>query len=179
MGRPSWDWMVSGQFTQSGKGEVWVCDRAGDFAEIVAFDDGGNFHSLFTFDQFGSNLGAAVAGDFMNLGPGKQQILRYGSQSGSDADIVSPLAGGHDIVAGDWMRRAWDLLVAGHFTGASRTEYPRYLAADGYAEMYGIQEIMTCIQEYSGWRSSWVLAATGRFLGNGRDQLVLYDRGRF
>jgi len=177
--RPSWDWMVSGQFMQSGKGEVWLCDRAGDFAEIVAFDDGGNFHSLFTFDQFGSNLGAAVAGDFMNLGPGKQQILRYGSQSGSDADIVSPLDGGHDIVAGDWMGRAWDLLVAGHFTGASRTEYLRYIAADGYAEMYGIQEIMTRIQEYSGWRGSWVLAATGRFLGNGRDQLVLYDRGRF
>ena len=77
------------------------------------------------------------------------------------------------------MRRAWDLLAAGRFTGASRTEYLRYIAAEGFAEMYGIQGIMTRIQEYSGWRSSWVLAATGRFLGNGRDQLAMYDRGRF
>jgi hypothetical protein len=45
--------------------------------------------------------------------------------------------------------------------------------------MYGIQGIMTRLQEYSGWRGSWVLAATGRFLGNGRDQLALYDRGQF
>jgi hypothetical protein len=66
------------------------------------------------------------------------------------------------------MGRAWDLLVAERFTGASRTEYLRYIAADGLAEMYGIQGIMTRIQEYSGWRSSWVLAATDRFLGNGR-----------
>lgn len=177
--RPSWDWMVSGQFLQSGKGEVWLCDRAGNFAEIVGFDAAGNFHSLHTFDGFGSNLGAAVVGDFMDLGPGKQQILRYADQLGSDADIVSPLDDGHDIVAGDWMRRAWDLLVAGRFTGASRTEYLRYIAADGSAEMYGIQGIMTRIQDFSGWRSSWVLAATGRFLGNGRDQLALYDRGQF
>jgi hypothetical protein len=77
------------------------------------------------------------------------------------------------------MDRAWDLLVAGRFTGASRTEYLRYIAADGFAEMYGIQGIMTRIQEYSGWRGSWVLAVTGRFLGNGRDQLALYDRGQF
>jgi hypothetical protein len=130
-------------------------------------------------DGFGSNLGAAVVGDFMDLGSGKQQILRYANQLGSDADIVSPLDGGHDIVAGDWMDRAWDLLVAGRFTGASRTEYLRYIAADGFGEMYGIQGIMTRLQEYSGWRGSWVLAATGRFLGNGRDQLALYDRGQF
>jgi hypothetical protein len=77
------------------------------------------------------------------------------------------------------MGRAWDLLVAERFTGASRTEYLRYIAADGLAEMYGIQGIMTRIQEYSGWRGSWVLAVTGRFLGNGRDQLALYDRGQF
>jgi hypothetical protein len=177
--RPSWDWMVSGQFLQSGKSEVWLCDRAGNFAEVVGFDAAGNFHSLHTFDAFGSNLDGAVVGDFMDLGPGKQQILRYANQLGSDADIVSPLDGGHDIVAGDWMRRAWDLLVVGRFTGASRTEYLRYIAADGFAEMYGIQGIMTRIQEYSGWRSSWVLAVAGRFLGNGRDQLALYDRGRF
>jgi hypothetical protein len=62
---------------------------------------------------------------------------------------------------------------------ASFTEYLRYIAADGFAEMYGIQGTMTRLQEYSGWRSSWVLAATGRFLGNGRDQLALYDRGQF
>jgi hypothetical protein len=177
--RPSWDWMVSGQFVQSGKTEVWLCDRAANFAEIVGFDAGGNFHSLHTLDGFGSNLGAAVVGDFMDLGSGKQQILRYANQLGSDADIVSPLDGGHDIVAGDWMDRAWDLLVAGRFTGASRTEYLRYIAADGFGEMYGIQGIMTRLQEYSGWRGSWVLAATGRFLGNGRDQLALYDRGQF
>jgi hypothetical protein len=95
------------------------------------------------------------------------------------AVIQSPLGDGADIAAGDWMDRAWDLLVAGRFTGASRTEYLRYIAADGFAEMYGIQGIMTRIQEYSDWRSSWVLAVAGRFLGNGRDQLVLYDRGRF
>ena len=88
--RPSWDWMVSGQFLQSGKGEVWLCDRAGNFAEIVAFDAAGNFRSLHTIDRFGSNLAAAVVGDFMDLGPGKQQILRYANQLGSDADIVSP-----------------------------------------------------------------------------------------
>ncbi len=37
----------------------------------------------------------------MNLGPGQ----------GSHADIVSPVDGGHDIVAGDWMDRAWNLLM--------------------------------------------------------------------
>ena len=75
---------------------------------------------------------------------------------------MSPLDGGHDIVAGDWM---------GCSTGASRTEYLRYIAVDGFAEMWGIDGIMTRIQEYSGWRGSWMLAATGRFLGNDRDQL--------
>lgn len=59
------------------------------------------------------------------------------------------------------MGRAGDLLVTGHFTGASRTAYLRYIAADGFAEMYGIEGIMTRIQEYSGWRSSWVLVTTG------------------
>ena len=64
-----------------------------------------------------------------------------------------------------------------HF--APNQDHYEKLAAEGFAEMYGIQGIMTRIQEYSGWRSSWVLAATGRFLGNGRDQLAMYDRGRF
>jgi hypothetical protein len=32
-------------------------------------------------------------------------------------------------------------------------------------------------QEFTGWRSAWALAVAGRFLGNGRDQVALYDRG--
>ena len=74
--------MVSGQFLQSGKSEVWLCDDAGNFAEIVGFDAAGDFHSLHTIDRFGSNLGAAVVGDFMDLGPGKQQMLRTPTSSG-------------------------------------------------------------------------------------------------
>ena len=177
--RSSWDWMVPGHFFGNATDEVWLGDRAGDVGEIVAFDGSGNFRSLEVFEPFGSNRHGAIAGDFMDLRQGREELLRYGTPQGSDADIQSPLDGGHDIVAGDWMGRAWNLLVAGRFTGASRTEYLRYIAADGFAEMWGIEGIMTRLQEYSGWRSSWVLAASGRFLGNGRDQLALYDRGRF
>jgi hypothetical protein len=177
--RSSWDWMVAGSFLNSGAGELWLCDRAANFAEILAFDAAGNFRSLLALDLFGSNRGAAVVGDFMQLGAGKQQILRYNEQQGSDADIMTPVDGGHDIVAGDWMDRPWNLLLAGRFTGASRTEYLRYIAADGFAEMWGIDGVMTRINTYPGWRDSWVLAATGRFLGNEREQIALYSRGRF
>ena len=62
---------------------------------------------------------------------------------------------------------------------AALSEYVKYTAADGSAEMYGEDGIMSRLQDFSGWRSSWVLAVSGRFLGNGRDQLALYDRGRF
>jgi hypothetical protein len=177
--RSSWNWMVAGHFFGNATAEVWLGDEAGDFGEIVAFDGSGNFRSLHVFEPFGSNRHDAIAGDFMDLGQRREELLRWADTQGSYADIVSPLDGGHDIVAGDWMGRAWNFLVAGRFTGASRTEYLRYIAADGSAELWGIDGIMTRLQEYSGWRSSWVLAVSGRFLGNGRDQLALYDRGRF
>ena len=177
--RPSWDWMVPGHFFGNATAEVWLGDIAGNVGEIVAFDGRGNFRPMEVFEPFGSNRHGAIAGDFMDLRQGREELLRYATPQGSNADIQSPLDGGHDIVAGDWMGRAWNFLVAGRFTGASRTEYLRYIAADGYAEMWGIEGIMTRLQEYSGWRSAWVLAASGRFLGNGRDQLALYDRGRF
>src|SRR5262249_40575889 len=176
--RSSWNWMVPGRFFGNQTSEVWLCDRAGNFAEIVAFDEGGNFNSLQTFDPFGSNRGGAIVGDFLGLT--RQQIMRYRDQSGNDGD-VRRVAPDLDVVAGDWGQQPWDFLVAGRFKGTSRTEFLLYTASQGSAAMFGLDAYgnISRRQDFSGWRSSWVLAATGRFLGNGSDQLALYDRGRF
>jgi len=170
--------MVPGRFFGNQTSEVWLCDRAGNFAEIVAFDEGGNFNSLQTFDLFGSNRGGAIVGDFLGLT--RQQIMRYRDQSGNDGDVRG-VAPDLDVVAGDWGQQPWDFLVAGRFKGTSRTEFLLYTASQGSAAMFGLDAYgnISRRQDFSGWRSSWVLAATGRFLGNGSDQLALYDRGRF
>ena len=84
-------------------------------------------------------------------------------------------------MAGDWLSKPWNWLVVGRFKGTALSEYVRYTAADGSAELYGRGALgnISRRQDFSGWRSSWVLAVSGRFLGNGRDQLALYDRGQF
>jgi len=175
--RPSWDWMVPGHFFGNRTSEVWLCDRSGNVAEIVAFDEGGHFNTLRTLDPFGSNRGGAIAGDFMGLS--RQQIMRYTDQSGIAGDVVG-VAPDLDVVAGDWTQ-PWDLLVAGRFKGTSRMEFLLYTASTGSAALFGLDPAgnISRRQDFSGWRSDWVLAACGRFLGNGSDQLALYDRGRF
>jgi N,N-dimethylformamidase beta subunit-like, C-terminal len=179
--RRSWDWMVPGHFFGNTTSEVWLCDRGGDFAEILAFDAAGNFRSMDTA-QFNSLGGAA--GRFLDTYPGEQsnqqQILRWPDYEGNTADVQG-VADDLDVVAGDWMNKHWDWLVVGRFRGAPLVEYLRYTAADGTAELYGLDTIgnISRRQAYSGWRSSWALGVSGRFLGNSRDQLALYDRGQF
>lgn len=176
--RSSWDWMVPGHFLGNQTSEVWLCDRGGNVSEIVAFDAGGNFNTPRTLDPFGSNLGGAIAGDFLGLN--RQQIMRYSNQSGNSGDVVG-VDPDLDVVAGDWRNQPWDLLAAGRFKGTVRTEFLLYTALQGSAAMFGLDanRNISRQQDFSGWRSSWVLAASGQFLGNGRDQLALYDRGRF
>jgi hypothetical protein len=179
--RPSWDWMAPGHFFGNQTSEVWLCDRSGDSAEIVAFDAAGNFRSMQTM-QFNSLGGAA--GRLLDTRPGgqsnQQQILRWPNYAG-DTALVQGVADDLNVVAGDWMRKPWNWLVVGRFKGTSLSEYVRYTAADGTAELYGLDASgnISRRQDFSGWRSSWALAVSGRFLGNGRDQLALYDRGQF
>jgi hypothetical protein len=170
--------MVPGHFLGNQTSEAWLCDRGGNVAEIVAFDEGGNFNTPRTLDPFGTNRGGAIAGDFLGLN--RQQIMRYSDQSGIDGDVVG-VAPDLDVVAGDWRGQPWDLLAAGRFKGTSRTEFLLYTASQGCAAMFGLDANgnISRRQDFSGWRTSWALAASGRFLGNGRDQLALYDRGRF
>jgi hypothetical protein len=177
--RPSWDWMVPGRFFGNKTSEVWLCDRGGHVAEIVAFDAGGHFHTLQTLEPFGTNDGGAIAGDFLGLN--RQQLMRYYDQSGGSGDVIGFADSLLDVVAGDWEQRPWDLLAAGRFKGTSRTEFLLYTASQGSAAMYGLDPNgnISRIQDFNGWRGSWVMAVSGRFLGNGRDQLALYDRGRF
>ena len=70
-------------------------------------------------------------------------------------------------------------MVAGRFKGTARSEFLLYTAALGAADMYGRDEDgnISRRKEFTGWRSAWALAVAGRFLGNGRDQIALYDRG--
>jgi hypothetical protein len=148
---------------------------------VEAFDAAGNFRSMDTA-QFNSLGGAA--GRFLDTHPGEQsnqqQILRWPDYEGNTADVQG-VADDLDVVAGDWMNKPWNWLVVGRFRGAPLVEYVRYTAADGTAELYGLDTIgnISRRQAYSEWRSSWALAVSGRFLGNGREQLALYDRGQF
>jgi hypothetical protein len=107
--------------------------------------------------------------------------MRYYDQSGGSGDVIGFADSLLDVVAGDWEQRPWDLLAAGRFKGTSRTEFLLYTASQGSAAMYGLDPNgnISRIQDFNGWRGSWVMAVSGRFLGNGRDQLALYDRGRF
>ena len=177
--RTTWDWMVAGHFFGKDTSEVWLCDRGDNFAEIVAFDHQGNFLPVSVFDSFGSNLGGAMAGDFLGLN--RQQLVRYAGQSGADGDVVGIAPDNVSllsVVAGDW-RNAWDWMVIGRFRGTTRSELLLYTAALGAADMFGIDGFgnISLQQGVTGWRSDWALAVAGRFLGNGRDQVALYERG--
>lgn len=172
--RASWDLVVSGRFHGGATSEVWLGDRSGNFGEVVAFDQQGRFRSA---GSLGGSAEAAAAGDFLGLG--QQQLLRYGT---GDGDIVGFWPDRDEtlgVVAGEWPRN-WDLVAIGRFKGTIRSQFLVHTNSTGTAGMYGHEEggIVLRRKEYAGWRTTWAKAVAGRFLGNGREQLALYDRGR-
>lgn len=123
--RNSWDMMVAGDFTGSGRPQAVLYDRTAGQADVVAFDTKGGVALDAQNSGWRTTWDLLVVGPFPGgpfLGDARSQVLLY-DRSAGQADVVSfDNKGGtsSDTTNGNF-GNSWNQIVAGVFLGTSVT----------------------------------------------------------
>jgi hypothetical protein len=176
--RNSWDTIVAGNFIGNGRQQVLMYDRNGGAAAIVGFDNNGKINLDPTDSNWRTSWDIFVVGDF--IGNGKDQVLAY-DRSAGQADVVGFDIHGNpnlDTTNSGW-RTSWNLITAGNFVGNGRSQIVLYDRSAGHADVVGFNNAgleVNLDTGNDGWLTEWDVLLTCSLLGNGRNQILLYDR---
>jgi hypothetical protein len=176
--RGSWDTIVVGSFIGNGKQQALLYDRNGGAAAVIGFDSTGKVNVDPTTVGWRTSWDIIVVGDF--IGNGKDQVLLY-DRSAGQADVVGFDSNGKvnlDTTNSGW-RTSWNLITAGNFVGNGRSQIVLYDRNAGHADVVGFNNAGKEVgldTGNDGWLTEWDVMLTGSFLGNGRNQILLYDR---
>ena len=176
--RSSWDTIVVGNFLGNGRQQVLLYDRNGGAAAVVGFDNTGKVNLDPTDPNWRTSWDIIVVGDF--IGNGKDQVLLY-DRSAGQADVVGFDSNGNpnlDTTNSGW-RTSWNLITAGNFVGNGRSQIVLYDRNAGHADVVGFNNTgleVNLDTGNDGWLTQWDVMQTCSLLGNGRNQILLYDR---
>jgi hypothetical protein len=175
--RGSWDLIVVGNFLGNGRSQALLYDRGGGAAAMIGFDGTGKINLDPTTEGWRTSWDLIVVGDF--VGNGRDQVLLYDRAAGQ-ADVVGFGANGKpnlDTTNSGW-RTSWNLITAGSFVGNGRSQIVLYDRAAGHADVVGFNNVgkeVNLDTGNDGWLTGWDVMVGGNFIGNGRDQILLYD----
>jgi hypothetical protein len=176
--RGSWDTLLSGNFIGNGRQQALLYDRNGGAAAVIGFDNNGKVNLDPTTSGWRTSWDILVVGDF--IGNGKDQVLLY-DRSAGQADVVGFDGNGKvnlDTTNSGW-RTSWNLITAGQVVGNGRSQIVLYDRNAGHADVVGFNNAgleVNLDTGNDGWLTEWDVMLAGQILGNGRDQILLYDR---
>ncbi len=157
-------------------------DRERGKGKTFRYDSSGRIFTLGEWSDWNRDWDYLVSGDFGSFNTvfyrrtdgflrayeftsGGGKLFRMQQNLPDPEPAVQPPGGWDIVVAGDFGNGGYGLLVYRRVTGTAR--FLRYDAASG--------QFVTA-KSYWGWKRSWDDIAAGDFDGDGRDDLVLYDR---
>jgi hypothetical protein len=175
----TWTNAVPGQFLGNGRDQVLLYNRVNGQAAIVGFADDGSKSIDDEPLALNPHWTALVIGAF--LGNGRQQVLLYNRVAGGAKLVGFAQDGTMTLEAGDpsWAA-GWDVAAAGAFLANGQDQLFLYDQSAGRAAIVGFGPGGTKVidAEDPFWSKTWTVGLTtvGAFLGNGRDQVFLYDQ---
>jgi hypothetical protein len=117
--------------------------------------------------------------------PAGTTVLLYDRNAGQAHVVGFDTVGSQDMdfTNSPW-RKSWDMIVAGGFLGNGRQQVLLYDRNAGQADVVGFADVVGSHAAEkqdldftnSHFRNSWDMIVAGGFLGNGRQQVLLYDR---
>ena len=179
--RTSWRAIVAGRFDQSGHDALLFYDAAAGEAEFWTFQpDGDTFTRIgATNSGWRTTWSQVVCGSF---GSGNlSDLLLYDRDSGeiellAAADPTALAQIGETLTG---VRRTWDAIIVGSFTGAATNDLLLYDRLDGLGEIWTVSPtgIPRLLASHPDWSRSWSHIASGFFYTGPLQDVLFYDRG--
>jgi hypothetical protein len=187
--RTSWDEIVVGNFLarlliprdhRTPLHQLLLYDRSAGQADVVGFDASGNVNLDTTNSGWRTSWDQIIVGYFLEHD--RQQVLLL-DRDANQADIVGFDDSGNFNIpeTKDPFGSNKDGMVVGDFLGIGLDQVLRYTLQSQAADVFGWwrpdnQELQGLDVVVGPWRANWDLIVIGNLLGNGLQQILLYDR---